>query len=336
MKILIIDDSPSELLLLQSRLRRLGHEVFSAANGVRGLEMFVELKPDLVLLDVVMPGIDGHETARRMRAAESDWVPIIFLSGRTESEDIAAGIEAGGDDYLAKPCDPTVLAAKMQSMQRIAAMRARLLQTTRELENANAALALIAQTDGLTGVGNRRALDDALAREVGRAARNRTPISVVMLDVDHFKLYNDRYGHLAGDECLRRVARAVAATPARAADFVGRYGGEEFCIVLPDTPALGALHAAERMRLAVEALEIPAAGDAKWVSVSLGVATGLPASGAALVGLLADADRALYAAKHAGRNRALHLQLGAAGCKASEQAAEAIGAAAVNRAGGLV
>jgi diguanylate cyclase (GGDEF)-like protein len=311
MNILIIDDSPSELMVLQSRLRRLGHKVMTAGDGARGLDMFVQMKPDLVLLDVIMPGIDGHETARRMRAVETEWVPIIFLSGRTESEAIAAGIEAGGDDYLSKPCDPMVLAAKMQSMQRIAAMRTKLVETTRELEQANRALARAAQTDGLTGVGNRRALDEALIREIGRAARNQTPVSAVLIDVDHFKLYNDRYGHLAGDECLRRVAHSVAAMTVRAADSVGRYGGEEFCLVLPDTPAAGALHIAERTRAAVEALDIPAADESGRVTVSLGVATCIPTEGTTPESLLADADRALYAAKNAGRNRALHLQMGA-------------------------
>jgi diguanylate cyclase (GGDEF)-like protein len=303
MKILIVDDSPSELLVLQSRLRRLGHEVASAADGVRGIELFEQLKPDLVLLDVVMPGIDGHEAARRMRAVESDWIPIIFLSGRAENEDIAAGIEAGGDDYLIKPCDPTVLAAKMQSMQRIAAMREKLLATTRDLERANTALALAAQTDGLTGVGNRRALDETLLREIGRAARRRTTVAVVMLDVDHFKLFNDRYGHLAGDECLRRVAGAVAGAALRAGDFVGRYGGEEFCLILPDTDSQGALHIAEQVRAAVEALAIPSARDGAPVTVSLGVAARHVDSGMSHEALLAEADGALYLAKKAGRNR---------------------------------
>ena len=306
MKILLIDDSPSELMLLQARLRHLGHEVATAPGGAQGLELFAALKPDLVLLDVVMAGCDGYETARRMRTAEPDWVPIIFLSGRTDSDDIAAGIEAGGDDYLVKPCDPKVLAAKMRSMQRIAEMRGRLLQTTRDLEVANLALASAAQTDGLTGIGNRRALDEALAREIGRATRGGAAASVVLVDVDFFKPYNDRYGHLAGDECLRSVARSLKGVLRRPADFIGRYGGEEFCMVLPDTPARNALQVAELARRAVEALGIPAAREGALVTVSLGVATHIPPRTATPESTLADADRALYAAKHAGRNRSNH------------------------------
>lgn len=307
MRILVIDDSPSELMLMKACLRRLGHEVVTATDGESGTTMFIDLKPDLVLLDVVMPGIDGYETARRMRSAETEWVPIIFLSGRSDSEDIVAGIEAGGDDYLTKPCSPTVLAAKMRSMQRIAAMRARLLDTTRELENANAALARAAHIDGLTGIGNRRALDNALERELGRAARNLVAVSVVLIDVDHFKRYNDRYGHLAGDECLRRVAHSLRDCLLRSADFLGRYGGEEFCIILPESNTADALHIAERARHAIEMLMIPAARDGACVSASFGVATYHASSTVTPETILAAADRALYAAKHQGRNCVLHV-----------------------------
>ena len=306
MKILVVDDSPSERMLLQACLKRLGHEVISASNGEQGVEQFAESKPDLVLLDVVMPGMDGYDTARSMRAAGSDWVPIIFLSGRTESEDIVAGIEAGGDDYLAKPCNPTVLAAKMGSMQRIAGMRARLLDTSRRLEEANAALARAAHTDGLTGIGNRRALDEALIREIGRSTRNRSPVSVVLADVDNFKLYNDRHGHLAGDECLRKVAHALRDSLKRSADFIGRYGGEEFCLVLPDTAAADALHIAERARLAIMDLKIPAAREGARVTASFGVATHSSGDGCTPEAVLSEADEALYTAKHDGRNRTWH------------------------------
>jgi diguanylate cyclase (GGDEF)-like protein len=307
MKILVIDDSPSERILLQARLRKLGHEVVIASDGEHGIEVFNAINPDLVLLDVVMPGIDGHETARRIRAMDSEWVPIIFLSGLAESKDIAIGIDAGGDDYLAKPCDPVLLTAKMRAMQRIAAMRVRLQETARDLAAANVALARVAQTDGLTGVGSRRALDDELTREIARAVRNHVPVSVVLADVDRFKLYNDGYGHLAGDECLRKVARALAAAINRPTDFVGRYGGEEFCLVLPDTPALGALHVAERARRAIEALSLPAGLKGQCVTASFGVATRSGTDVHKIEELLGDADRALYAAKNAGRNRSIHI-----------------------------
>ncbi len=307
MRILIVDDSPSELMVLRARLQRLGHDVVTAPDGKRGLQAYHDARPDLVLLDVVMPDIDGHETARRLRASEAEWVPIIFLSGRTESADIAAGIEAGGDDYLSKPCEPVVLSAKMRSMQRIAAMRATLLDTTRELERANDALARAAQTDGLTGVGNRRALDAALMREVGRAARARSAVSVLLADVDHFKKYNDRHGHLAGDECLRRVAAALADTVTRPADFLGRYGGEEFCLVLPETPATGAMNVAERARAAVESLAPLGAPAGDPVTASIGVASMLPTPGSSPASVLAQADAALYEAKRLGRNRCVHV-----------------------------
>ena len=322
MNILVVDDTEFNRKLPATILRQLGHEVSEAVDGPQGLETLAEdLSISHVLLDVIMPGVGGHETARRLRSTESEWVPIIFLSGRTEAADIAAGIEAGGDDYLAKPCDPVVLAAKMRSMQRIAAMRRKLLDTTQELERANEALAQAAQTDGLTGVGNRRALDAALARELGRAARNRIPVSVVLADVDHFKKYNDRHGHLAGDECLRRVATALTRALSRPADFAGRYGGEEFCLVLPETPAIGAMHVAERARAAIEGLAIPAAQDHCTVTASLGVATWLPRPGGTAEPMIALADRALYEAKRCGRNRVVH----AAACNGDASASIASG-----------
>jgi diguanylate cyclase (GGDEF)-like protein len=309
MKILLIDDSPSELLLLRARLRRIGHEIVTATNGETGLQAFIDEKPDLVFLDVIMTGIDGHETARRMRAEEPDWIPIIFLSGQTDSRDIAEGIAAGGDDYLSKPCDPVLLDAKMASMQRIAEMRGRLVDTSRRLEEANLALALAAQTDGLTGLGNRRALDEALLRELARSTRSEVPVSLVLVDVDHFKLYNDRYGHLAGDECLKSVALALGRSVRRPADFAGRYGGEEFCLVLPETPATQAIHVAELARQAIKALALPGGLNGSYVTASFGIATSCSPGPAKPDSILGDADHALYAAKHAGRDCIRHADL---------------------------
>jgi len=305
MKILLVDDTLTDRLVVKSYLKSLGHQVVIGENGEQGVSLFESERPDLVLLDVNMPVMDGYDVARRIRASTTEWIPIVFLSARTEAEDIVAGIDAGGDDYLTKPVDQLVMTAKMVAMERIASMRSRLVQVSEELETANAELQRLACVDGLTDLVNRRELDGSLDRETRRCARHRLPLSVVMADIDHFKAYNDEYGHLAGDDCLRRVAAALRGQLRRSADIPARYGGEEFCIVLPETDESGAMHVAERLRLKVEALGIAHAPrvEPNRVTLSLGVAACIPESGADPKRLVQRADHALYQAKQQGRNR---------------------------------
>jgi diguanylate cyclase (GGDEF)-like protein len=303
MKLLLIDDSSQQRMFMRAQLLRMGHEVVLAADGRHGIESFAASDPDLVLLDVQMPGIDGYETARIIREDNEEWVPIIFLSGRNTSGDIEAGIAAGGDDYLTKPCDPQVLEAKIRSMTRIALMRRRLVDRGEELKAANAELSRIVDIDGLTGIANRRRLDRKIEEEISRGARNRVPLSVVLLDIDHFKRFNDANGHLAGDDCLKKVAMVLDANMLRPGDLAARYGGEEFCAVLPETDASGALEIAERVRMQIAELKIDVPPEATCVTVSLGVATALTTGHTLAARLLSDADEALYRAKHAGRNK---------------------------------
>jgi diguanylate cyclase (GGDEF)-like protein len=231
-------------------------------------------------------------------------VPIIFLSGRTSPEDIAAGIAAGGDDYLSKPVDERVLAAKMTAMQRIAAMRHRLIMVSHELEKVNDELQKLANADGLTGLANRRIIDEFMDRETTRCTRGGNPIAVIMIDLDNFKAYNDNYGHIAGDSCLKKIAKVLKNTVSRPEDLVGRYGGEEFCVVLPNTDMDGAMHVAERIRIEVERLGIPHSGnsDKSVVTLSVGVSSHIPGLQAPSNQLLSEADKALYQAKMAGKN----------------------------------
>jgi len=249
--------------------------------------------------------MDGYETVRRLRRLDEDWVPVIFLSACTDPEDISLGIEAGGDDYLAKPFNKTILKAKMVAMQRIAKMRARLLHVSNELERANQTLQNLADVDGLTSLANRRSLDRHLAAEVEDCASRGKPISVIMIDIDRFKAFNDHFGHLAGDKCLQRAAKILKEQISRQSDLAARYGGEEFCLVLPNTDIVGATHLAEKIRKQMEAKAIPnqGAGDKGVVTFSLGVCTETPSAGADPQKLLEAADTALYEAKQRGGNR---------------------------------
>lgn len=305
MKILLVDDTPAELKIISSYLKKMGHELVTCTDGKEAVEQYQTNSFDLVLLDIVMPVMDGYEAARRIRRSQDGWVPIIFLSGRDSPEDIAAGIEAGGDDYLVKPINEVILAAKMRAMERIATMREQLIEISSELEEANAELQKLADVDGLTGIANRRSLDAYLEHETARCIRENQPISVIMIDLDHFKAYNDLYGHLAGDNCLKKIAEILKHKVRRPSDIAGRFGGEEFCIILPNTDKEGAKHVAEFVRLTVEALAIPHVGNGEKgvVSLSLGVVTHHPGPSFAISTLLNDADKALYHAKRCGRNR---------------------------------
>jgi diguanylate cyclase (GGDEF)-like protein len=295
MKILVVDDSSIERLFLKHHLGKQGHEVLSAENGAQGLAMFAAAAPDLVLLDTMMPDLDGRETARQIRALSDEWVPIIFLSGMDKSEDIEAALDAGGDDYLVKPFQPKILDAKIRSMQRIAAMRHKLVE-------ANIKLTHLAEFDGLTGLPNRRQLDQKLQDELSRCSRTGSPLSVILLDIDHFKRCNDTYGHLNGDECLKSLGKILMAEVRRPGDLVARYGGEEFCVVLPETPLAGSLAIAEQLRQAVAALAIATERGSVRLTVSLGVASAIPQPGSVAADLLKQADAALYRAKAEGRN----------------------------------
>ena len=307
MKTLIIEDNVASATLVCHQLRKIGIEPVLASDGPSGIALFKEHRPDLILLDIVMPGMDGFEVAKRIRQLENDgeWAPIIFLSARTSDEDLERGIQVGGDDYLMKPVTEVVLTAKVRAMQRIAQMRQSLVMLTRRLDEANRQLMRLSAVDGLTGIANRRQFDEFLSREWARSARHQGSLAVLMVDVDYFKQYNDLYGHQAGDDCLRKVAQALADQVKRPTDLAARYGGEEFSVILPETSVEGAVSLAEQMREAVLALALQHGGsEHEFVSVSIGVACCVPPrEGVGVEVLLREADVALYEAKAVGRNR---------------------------------
>lgn len=300
MNVLLIDDSPSERALIAATLKHVGHSVFCAASCEEGIAQLTHpaQEYDLIVLDVQMPGVDGLETAKQIRTLERDsgqqWRPIIFLSGRMSADDIAAGIEAGGDDYLAKPVHSRVLNAKMLSMQRIATMRRELIATQQQLE-------MQANTDVLTGLANRRHFNQLLNAEMARATRHDTPLTLAYLDLDHFKRINDSFGHPAGDEVLRQVARFFSDN-IRNEDFIGRIGGEEFCLCMPGIDIAAAQQACERYRQGIEALRIQSDAVELQVTASIGL-TQLTADDTAMETLFERADSGLYRAKHNGRNQ---------------------------------
>ena len=309
MKALVIEDTVTSATLVCHLLEKMGLRAIHARDGEAGIIQFKSERPDLILLDIIMPGLDGFEVARRIRQLEQDgeWTPIIFLSAKGSETDLERGIDVGGDDYLVKPVSEIVLKAKVRAMQRIAQMRYSLLLLTRKLNDANRELSRLSSVDGLTGIPNRRIFDDTLSREWRRAERRSAPLSLVLLDIDHFKDYNDHYGHQAGDECLKSVASSIAGVLKRPTDLAARYGGEEFAIILPETDSEGAASVAQAALDALGELRIAHADSAtaQVVTLSAGVATMVPErqDHNGWSALLAQADQNLYLAKRSGRNR---------------------------------
>tara|TARA_B110000503_G_scaffold30801_1_gene49756 strand:+ start:3728 stop:4669 length:942 start_codon:yes stop_codon:yes gene_type:complete len=302
MKVLLVEDSITSLQVIQTYVESAGHNVITARDGEQGIQKFLEHKPDLVLLDVNMPNMDGYQCAQHIRKNCQQgnlWIPIIFLSAEVTDDAIVKGIDSGGDDYLLKPITQKVLSAKLRAMARIASMR-------KELEDASAHLKRLSSIDGLTQLYNRRHFDETLELEWSRSNRSQAPLSLILCDIDHFKAFNDNYGHVAGDDALVKTSKAIIEALQRPSDLPARYGGEEFAVILPDTPMVGAMIVAEQLRTAMDTLTIPHAfsNAANIVTMSIGVSTYYPAqTKASYVELLESADRGLYRAKKNGRNR---------------------------------
>ena len=306
LKILVVEDSKVTMKALSNYLKRMGVEnLLTAVNGHDAINIFRSHRPDIVLLDAILPDIDGFDIAKKFRSMEKgdEWAAIIFLTSLDKDEDMARGIEAGGDDYLLKPISEVVLKAKINAMRRLVEMQRSLVEVKHDLNAANKELQRLSTTDGLTGIANRRLFDHLSVREWRRCERMKKPMALVMVDVDFFKKFNDTYGHQAGDECLKAVAAQVARAAPRASDLAARYGGEEFVLVLGETTIDGAKWVANNIRQRVQDLQMPhIASNIGHVSVSCGVASVLPLEGQEFDTLLKLADEALYKAKEQGRN----------------------------------
>ena len=290
-KLLLVDDQPMNIRVLH-QLFRYECDVHMATGGEQAIEVCKSLLPDLILLDVVMEGMDGHEVCRRLKADPlTQDIPIIFLSANGEEDDEAIGLELGAVDYIGKPFNPMIVRARVK--------------THLTLKRQGDYLRSMAMLDGLTGVANRRKLEARLEAAWSQACRDNGPLSLIMIDVDYFKKYNDHYGHQRGDQCLRRLAMALAATLNRPYDLLARYGGEEFACLLPDTDLAGTERVAQKMLAAVAELRIEhlASEVGPQVSLSLGVATVLASARLTPQELLRCADEQLYLAKAGGRAR---------------------------------
>ncbi len=302
-KILVVDDHEDNVEVLRARLESRGYEVEGAMSGLEALDSVTRFCPDLVLLDVMMPDMDGLEVVKRLKAdPDLPFIPVIMQTALDSTERMVAGLEAGADDYVTKPINFAELEARVRSLLRIKRLQQDLAEREKELSEMNDKLLRISLTDGLTGVDNRRSLEQRLQEMFEHSLRLHEPISVVMCDIDHFKTVNDTYGHAAGDEVLKQFSH-ILSSEAREIDRVGRYGGEEFLLLLPGTVLDAAVTFAERLRGKVDSHTFSYDGGTLTRTVSFGVAAWPHPKIRGREALLKAADDALYVAKETGRNR---------------------------------
>jgi two-component system cell cycle response regulator len=304
-RILIVDDHDDNVELLRMRLDAWGFRTASERDGEAALTAIESDPPDLVLLDVMMPKLDGFEVARRVKANRAlPFIPIIMQTALDSTDDKVNGLEAGADDYITKPIDFAELKARIKSMLRIKGLQEALEESQRELLEVNERLRHMSQTDGLTGLDNRRHIEERLREMWEHSQRLHEPVACVMVDLDRFKSVNDTYGHQAGDAVLRQLAQ-ILKQEAREIDRVGRYGGEEFMLLLPGTVLDAAVTFAERVRKEVEGHTFTFEGGSLRRTASFGVSAVPHPKIADCEALVRAADDALYVAKETGRNRVI-------------------------------
>lgn len=290
-RVLIVDDQKDNLKILSDILRP-DVDILLAHDGEQGFRKACELKPDLILLDVLMPGIDGFEVIRRLKhEARTSAIPVIFITALNDVTHEEQGLLLGACDYINKPFHTVIVKARIQLHLQLARQRLLLEQ--------------LAHLDPLTAVANRRKFEQVLLQEWRGAVRTQHPISLVMLDIDNFKLYNDRYGHAAGDRALQQVADVLKDQLKRPYDFIARYGGEEFVLILPDTPAAAGQQLIQDCLQAVQDLQIPHEPTGRVLSLSAGGFSCQPSQQDLAEQALAKADQMLYQAKHQGKNQVL-------------------------------
>lgn len=291
-KILIVDDSAENIHILIETLKS-DYNIIPARNGDTALDKARAAIPDLVLLDIIMPGMDGYEVCRRLKADdETKNIPVVFITSKSDAMDETKAFNLGAVDYITKPFVPIVVKVRVKNQI--------------DLKQKSDLLEQLVALDGLTGLNNRRKFDEVYPMEWLRAKRNKSHLSLIMIDIDQFKQFNDSYGHAGGDVCLRQVSAELQRNITRAGDFLARYGGEEFVVILSDTDHDGAARVAENLRQCIAALEIPHNQSlvAEHVTISLGAASTRPSTDTHTpMTFLEAADQMLYKAKAGGRNR---------------------------------
>lgn len=304
MRILVVDDEPTSRVIAEAALRNLGHECHTLADGAQAWEAIRSRRPDVVISDWTMPGLTGLELCAKVRGHELDaYTYFILVTAHRERHQVIQGMRAGADDYLVKPLDVDDLQVRLIAASRITSLHRQLARQKAELESFNRELTTIALRDPLTGLGNRRALEEDLELLQARAIRYGHRYCIALIDVDYFKAYNDAFGHQAGDQALQMVASHLSAQ-ARGGDALYRYGGEEFLCVFPEQTLATAAVGVERMRTGMEGLGIPSAGGKSGsLTLSAGLAMLDPDHTRSTHAVLKEADEALYRAKQLGRNR---------------------------------
>ena len=288
--LLIVDDENTNILTL-THILDADYTVLAVKSGENAIKVAEKQQPDLILLDIVMPDMNGHAVAGALKSLEKTRdIPIIFVTGLNNTADEELGLSLGAVDYISKPFSEGIVKLRVQN-------QIRMLEQLRLIEK-------MSYYDQLTSIPNRRAFDDRITMEWNRTTRENKPISILVADVDNFKAYNDTYGHQQGDAALRTVAQTLSGAINRSTDFTARWGGEEFIMLLPNTDLDGALHIADKIRLNVSNTDIPCSdGSETRVTLSIGVNSVFPVQGSSYDEFISLADKALYSAKESGRNR---------------------------------
>ncbi|MGR3219870.1 MAG: GGDEF domain-containing response regulator [Candidatus Anammoxibacter sp.] len=314
MRVLIVDDSVDSILLIQNFLQKGGCTDLVTAKSATEVFSYFGMDnagkktehADIILMDIVMPDIDGIEAVKRIKTvSDLKDIPVIMVTAKTDDRNLQMAFEAGAIDYITKPIKKVELLTRVRSTLRLKQETDQRIKLMTELKEANKKLERLSFLDGLTGIANRRHFDMFLDEEWKRCKRDKKCLSLIMTDIDFFKLYNDTHGHLQGDDCLKQVAKALDAVAKRPGDLAARYGGEEFVLVLSNTDSINALIFAEKYRDAVASLKIPHGKSeaSDYVTLSLGVATMTSACDFSPEALIETADKALYKSKCTGRNR---------------------------------
>jgi diguanylate cyclase (GGDEF)-like protein len=304
-RILIVDDTPANIQILNETLQG-EYRVYFALSGGDALEKVHDIRPDLILLDVMMPEMDGFEVCRRLKADyELKEIPVIFITALDQPGEESQGLRLGAADYITKPFNPELVLLRVHNHVELKRRQDELEQLSAELAIKNRQLEVLACYDGLTGLANRRCFDVRLDAEIRRANRSKYPLSLLMCDIDYFKPYNDHYGHQAGDDILRTFSQLLLRLFQRSGELPARYGGEEFAVILPDVPADTAIVLAETLCHKLRELALPHhfSEIADHITLSIGVISAVPDMGQDAAWFISRADAALYRSKEQGRNR---------------------------------